>query len=134
MTRQHTPRQHTPRQHRNKDSLVCCSPDEVTVHGAVLQLTGGHSVQRTAESGTISRIGAIGFHTADGLTHKVTQGRLSPAAYCPIPVHHMFVVTKAAGCCVLPEYLPVNHLKKFRCCIANYLEKLTSAVLLNQKN
>ena len=84
------------KQHRIEDSLVCCSPDKVTVHGAILQLTGGHSVQRTAESGAISRIGAVRFHTADGLTHKMTQGRLSPAAHCPIPVHHTFAAQQSS--------------------------------------
>ena len=68
-----------------RDSLVCCSPNEVTVHWAVLQLAGGDPVQCPAQGGPISRVGAVGLHTADGFTHKVAQWRLPPTTHCPIP-------------------------------------------------
>ena len=68
-----------------EDSLICGAPNKVTVHGPVLQLTGGYSVQLSAESGSVGREGAVCFHTADGLTHKVPQGRFPPPTNCSVP-------------------------------------------------
>lgn len=108
------------KQRGSEDSLIGCSPDEVTVHGAILQLTGGHPVQRTAESGAISWIGAVGFHTADGLTHKVAQGWLPPATHCPIPAHQMVLSCQSRWLMCAHYYLKV-----FQYCIASkYLNHL----------
>ena len=53
------------------DSLIGCSPHEVAVHGAILQLTGGHPVQLAMQGGTLGGVGAIGLHTAHWLSNKM---------------------------------------------------------------
>lgn len=65
--------------------LIASTPDEVAVHGAILQLAACDAVQVAGQGGSIVCIGSVGFHTADWLPHKSPQGGLPPAAHHPIP-------------------------------------------------
>ena len=77
--------------------LIGASPDEVTVHGAVLQLAGGDAVQMASQCGTIIGVGAVGLHAANRRPHKAPQGGLSPATYHPVPAGQQLRII-SCGC------------------------------------
>ena len=54
-----------------RNLLIRRSPDKVTVHGAILEFTGGDAVQLAIEGCTLGWVGAVGLHAADWRPNKV---------------------------------------------------------------